>query len=196
VKRLNRIHLGIIGAVIGGIVIAIAGIPLFNGETASDTDTLPIVKRAVGEASFATTDIEDVKDTVIFTIRGETLSVGDPIPWIDNAGYEHGAIPVEIKVHEIYKGNWDKEVFTIYLDSVNIEGVYYINPAEPFFEKGEKVIIHVAEDNNIDAKGIEHYYQVQLGIYGKYQVSEDEDKAYNEKYHDGVSVEFAANQAN
>ncbi len=74
-------HLGIIFAVIGGIVIAIASTTLFNGETTSGTDTSPpVVRRAVGEVSFATTNIENVKDTVIFTIKGETLSVGDPIP--------------------------------------------------------------------------------------------------------------------
>src|SRR5690606_22557288 len=150
-------HHGIIFVVIGRIVNAIVFRTLFNGEKTSYTDTSPpVVRRAAGEASFATTNIENVKDTVIFTIKGETLSVGDPIPWIDNAGYEHAAIPVEIRVQEIHKGNWNEEVFTIYLDSVNIAGVYYINPAEPTFDKGEKVIVHVAEENNIKIKGTEH----------------------------------------
>jgi hypothetical protein len=150
------------------------------------------VKPTAGEASFATTNISDVKDKVLFTIRGKVIEVGNPIQWIDNAGNTHGAIPVQIELIDSLKGNLKKgELFTVYIDSIFIDDQYWLSTYEPQFEIGEEVLIHIAKSEiSLDDK--EMFY-VELGHYGKYQIKDG--KAYNEKFPYGKSLVQAENEA-
>lgn len=150
------------------------------------------IKPTVGEASFVTTTISDVKDKILFTIRGKVVQVGDPIQWIDNAGNTHGAIPVEIELANSLKGNLKKgELFTVFIDSIFIDNQYWLSTYEPQFEIGEEVLIHVAK-SEIILDGKEMFY-VELGHYGKYQIKDG--KAYNEKFPYGKSLVQAENEA-
>jgi hypothetical protein len=158
------------------------------------TKANPNLVKAVGHASVATTDIGKLKDTIKYTLRGEVLSVGDPIPWIDNAGNNRGAIPIEILVDKKYKGDDGVgKTITLYIQSIEEQGKYYIMPNEPTFELGEQIIVHISEDKELGPDEIAHKYYVELGEYGKYKIINN--KAYNELFPRGVSQDFVGNLA-
>jgi hypothetical protein len=163
--------------------------------TPSDiTKANPNLAKATGHTSVSTTDIRNLKDIVKYTLRGKVLNVGDPIPWVDNAGNNRGAIPVEILVDKQYKGeNGIGKTFTFYIQSIEEQGKYYVMPNEPTFEIGEQIVVHISEDENLGPDYIAHKYYVELGEYGKYKIMNN--KAYNELYQHGVSQDIVGNLA-
>lgn len=163
--------------------------------TPSDiTKANPNLVKAVGHTSVTTTDIRNVKDNIQYTLRGKVLSVGDPILWIDNAGNNRGAIPIEILVDKKYKGDDGiGKTFTFYIQSIEEQGKYYVMPNEPTFEIDEQVIVHISEDAELGPDEIAHKYYVELGEYGKYKIMGN--KAYNELFPNGVSQDFVGNLA-
>jgi len=199
-----RKKLTVAGALIAAAVSLAAAASLGPGGedayTQSDiTKANPNITVSSTEPFLATTDIGDTKETVILTVSGEVLSVGDPIPWTDEADNPLGFVPVTIEIDEkgkddtvgLYLTKGDK--FTVYLGGIWEGGLYFMMDLEPQFEIGETVILHVGKDTNgpqFEDGGI---YFVELGKYGKYKVIGD--KAYNEKYPQGRSLEDALDEA-
>ncbi len=145
-------------------------------------------------------DIEKAKNHVILTTSGTVLSVGDIINWIESeSGETYGSVPITIKVDEQTK---NKELhlklkkgdeFTFYLGGFYEHGQFYIHSFEPQFEIGEKVLVHIGKANQ-GPVGIDgDNYFVEIGKFGKYKVIED--KAYNEKYPNGKSLDETFNEA-
>lgn len=172
-------------------VMVMSGVP--STYIPSDiSKSSPNIHAGVGTSSLSTTDIRDVKDQVAYTIKGNVLKIGDPVPWTDNAGNEKGAIPVTILVDKAYKGKLDHgKTFTVYLDGIKIDGEYHLPPGEALFEIGENVLIHAALSNT--GPDIQDVYYVKLGQFGKYKIVDD--KAYNEKSPYGITIDSAAKQA-
>lgn len=145
-------------------------------------------------------DIEYVKQYVDLTVSGKVVSVGDPIPWTDESGTVHGAIPITIEVDKKSKDKTSKlklkkgDLFTFNIDSLYHDGEFYIWQHEAQFELDEKTLVHItnAEEgpNGVDGDN----YSTILGKYGKYKVVGD--KAYNEEHKNGKSLDKTFNEAN
>lgn len=139
-------------------------------------------------AMWKTTDISEIKHTIVATFRGTVTDIGEPIDWHDNVGVTHGAIPVTIRIVENSKNTEGKnyqsnDLFTFYVDSSKINEMYYIASYEPEFEVGEEIIVHIAKSHlGPMGEGGDNYF-VELGDFGKYKIIDQ--KAYNEKYHEG-----------
>lgn len=196
------IAVAVIAMVIIGITNQSNDVSSYDQTMSGDTTYVPsdITKanpnlvKAVGHTSVTTTNINNLKDNIKYTLRGKVLNVGDPIPWVDNAGNNRGAIPIEILVDKKYKGDDGVgNTFTFYIQSIEEQGKYYIMPNEPTFEIGEQIIVHISEDNELGPDEIAHKYYVELGEYGKYKVINN--KAYNELFPRGVSQDFVGNLA-
>ena len=143
-------------------------------------------------------DIGYTKDTIVLTLSGTVLSVGDPINW-NHEGHKYGSVPVTIEIDKKTKDhNTDVKIetddlFTFYLGGMYEQNKHYINGFEPQFEIGEDVIVHIAKDY-IGPDGLDgNNYFVELGMFGKYKIIEE--KAYNEKYPTGKSLYSAFNEA-
>ncbi len=95
---MNRKKLVIISSLVA-VAISMAFIYSFEEYVYVQSDitkanpNLKVGKTAVSMA----TDIEGSKEYIILTILGPVTSVGDPIPWTDEAGNKHGAIQKTIK---------------------------------------------------------------------------------------------------
>lgn len=137
-------------------------------------------------------DIEKTKDTVVRTLSGKVLSVGDIVDW-EYEGDKYGAVPVTIKVDEIAKIQDDAtndvqsgDSFTFYLGGIYEMNQHYIDNFEPQFEIGEEVIVHVGKaDQGPNGSDGDNYF-VELGMYGKYRIVDE--KAYNENYPTGKPI--------
>lgn len=149
-------------------------------------------------ASWETTNISKIKQTVLSTFRGTVTSIEDPIDWSDNVGVVHGAIPITIDVtkntKDVEKNKYKKgDSFTFYVDSIKLDESYIISSYEPEFEVGEDVIVHIAKSKlGPMGEGGNNYF-VELGDFGKYKIKDD--KAYNEKFSQGKSIEKALKEA-
>ena len=188
------------------IAVTISMVTIFSFEmspneyvyTQSDiTKANPNLRVAPAEYSMLE-DITQTKETVMLTLLGTVLSVGDPIPWTDDASNKLGYIPVSIRVDEIGKNastelkldNGDE--FTFYLGGSYEGGQYFIDGFEPQFEIDEQSIIHIG--TAVDGPQLDGgYYFVELGKHGKYKVVED--KAYNEKHIFGKSLDKVLNES-
>lgn len=144
-------------------------------------------------------DIEKTKNTVVLTLSGRVLSVGDLIDW-EYEGDKYGAVPVTIKVGEVAKIQADAahsvqkgDSFTFYLGGIYEMDRHYINSFEPQFEIGEEVVVHVGRANQGPKGPDGDNYFVELGMYGKYRVVEG--KAYNENYPTGKSLRDVYDEA-
>lgn len=139
-----------------------------------------------GGSSFDTTNIVDVKDSVLYTIQGTVLSIGTPIDYtmpLPTAIFEdgeeyyepHGAVPVTISVDKVHKGELNVGEFTFYLRSIkNPDGKYYLTPSQPQFELNEKVIVHISRNDDFaEFVGVDDYYYVVLLQYGKYKIQDN-----------------------
>lgn len=153
---------------------------------------------APSTASWETTNISKIKQTVLLTFRGTVTSIGDPLDWTDNVGVVHGAIPITI---DVTKNTKDVEKirykvgdsFTFYVDSIKLGESYIISSYEPEFEVGEDVIVHIAKAQlGPMGKNGDNYF-VELGDFGKYKIKDG--KAYNEKFAQGKSIEMALKEA-
>lgn len=83
--------------------------------------------------------------------------------------------------------------FTFYLGGLYEQGQYYVHSFEAQFEIGEHVLVHIGKANQgPDGQNGENYF-VELGKFGKYKVIED--KAYNEKYPNGKSLDKTFSEA-
>lgn len=144
-------------------------------------------------------DIEKTKNTVVFTLSGRVLSVGDLIDW-EYEGNKYGSVPVTIKVEEVAKIQDDAarnvqkgDSFTFYLGGIYEMDRHYIDNFEPQFEIGEEVVVHVGKSYQ-GPKGLDgDNYFVELGMYGKYRIVEG--KAYNENYPTGKSLQDVYDEA-
>jgi hypothetical protein len=151
-------------------------------------------------ASYVTTDIRDVKDKIKMTIRGTVISVGDPVNWDDTTinpetkQYvpESVKVPIQIqvdkanKVNDVNKG----DVVTIYVFGDRV-GKQLALEAGLNFETGEKVLVHVGEENLPgNGKSVLH---VVLGSYGKYTIQDN--VAYNEHNKNGKEIAAAVSEA-
>ena len=144
-------------------------------------------------------DIEKTKDTVVLTLSGKVLSVGDLIDW-EYEGDKYGAVPVTIKVTEVAKIRDDAtrnvqrgDSFTFYLGGIYEVDQHYLDNFEPQFEIGEEVIVHVGKADQGPKGSDGDNYFVELGMYGKYRIVED--KAYNENYPTGKSLQDVYDEA-
>ena len=170
------------------------------------TKANPNILVGSGEGSWTTTNIEDVKDQVIFTIKGTVLSVDNPIDWKSGVFHEyveedgqriqeeqiHGYIPITISIEDVYKGNLTDETFTFYVQSFKFDGQYSVFSDSPNFEIGEKVLVHLAYyDKGPFPDG--HYY-VKLSQFGKYQLNED-DVAFNVHQPNGIPINIVAGKS-
>ena len=144
-------------------------------------------------------DIEKTKNTVVLTLSGGVLSVGNLVDW-EYEGDKHGAVPVTIKVEEVAKiqagaaRNVQKgDLFTFYLGGIYEMDRHYIDNFEPQFEIGEEVVVHVGKaDQGPKGPDGDNYF-VELGMYGKYRIVEG--KAYNENYPAGKSLQDVYDEA-
>ena len=138
-------------------------------------------------------DIEKTKDTVVLSLSGKVLSVGDIIDW-EYKGDKYGAVPVTIKIDnvaKIQKGTAPNvqrgNAFTFYLGGIYEIDQHYIHTFEPQFEIGEDVIVHIGKGNQGPKGPDGDNYFVELGMYGKYRIVGD--RAYNENYLTGRSLQ-------
>ena len=150
--------------------------------------------------SLATTDIAETKNTVVLTVVGKVLSVGDPIDWIDESENQIGFVPVTIELEKKFKDKTEGiklkkgSQFTVYLNGIYEGGEFYLPDLEPQFEIGERVLLHVGHDKNGPNFEDDGIYFVELGKFGKYKVVYD--KAYNIKNKEGKSLDKVFNEAN
>lgn len=159
------------------------------------TKANPNIKVSVGDVSMES-DITQFKKTVLLTLEGTITNIDDPIAWTDETGQEHGAIPITMKVEKNTKINKETneriekgDTFTFYLDGLYHQGDYYLWNFEPQFEIGERSIVHLGKGYQGPLGENGDNYFVELGLYGKYKVVDD--KAYNEKFPNGKSVNLA-----
>jgi len=156
-----------------------------------------------GEASMSTTNIEDVKDQIQYTIRGTVVNIGNLEEWIDPTPQpeelqkimgQNVKIPVDIAVTQIGKTKLDLkvgEIITVKVLGRLIDNTLYLNPNSPQFEVGEDVIVHVSIDpNDIIEKDFKF---VQLGEHGKFKIQDG--KAFNAKYPHGRDLVKTLNEA-
>ena len=143
-------------------------------------------------------DITLAKNTIVLTLLGTILSVGDPIPWTDDADNKLGYVPITIQVDGIGKNASTElkidtgDTFTFYLGGSYEGGLYFVDGFEAQFEIDEQSLIHIG--NAVNGPELEGgFYFVELGKYGKYKVVED--KAYNEKYIYGKSLDKVFDEA-
>ena len=168
-------------SVIGGISVVFAIIAFTgmydNDILVSDSDMMtpympsnitkanPNILVGSGNGSWRTTNISDVADSIVYTIEGTVIKVGDPIEWFEpgTSGRGHGTVPITISVDEVYKGNVESETFTFFIngmlvipgltiddkpsDSSPENRIFYLFPWEPQFEIGEKVIVHLTKNS-------------------------------------------------
>jgi len=155
-----------------------------------------------GDATMLTTNIEDVKSQVQYTIRGTVVNIGklkewtDPTPQPDELRKLMGKsvmIPIDIKVTQVKKDKSDlknDEIITVNVLGHLIENTLYLNPNSPQFEIGEDVVVHISVDpNDIIEKDFKF---VQLGEYGKYSIQDG--KAFNAKYSHGRDIAKALDE--
>ena len=158
--------------------------------TSSDiTKANPNLTMALGIADMLT-DIERTKDSVLFTVYGEILKVGDPIPWTDESGNSLASIPVHMVVKNASKdtdpdmGLKPHDEFVFYLSGGAERDIIYVDVWQPQFEIGENVILHIGKtDDTYGPATVNDLYYVVIGMYGKYKVIDG--KAYNENYPTG-----------
>lgn len=144
-------------------------------------------------------DIEKTKNTVVLTLSGTVLSVGDLVDW-EYEGDKYGAVPVTIRVEGVAKIQSDAtrnvqkgDSFTFYLGGMYEMDRHYIHNFEPQFEIGEEIVVHVGKaDQGPKGPDGDNYF-VELGMYGKYRIVEG--KAYNENYPAGRSLQDVYNEA-
>ena len=143
-------------------------------------------------------DITHTKKTVVMTVSGMVLAVGDPIPWIDYANNELGYVPITIEVDRKSKdtndfGSKKGDNITFYVGGGYEGGQFFVDGFEAQFEIGEKVLVHLgkATDGPPLEKGGYHF--VELGKYGKYKVIGD--KAYNEHHKNGKLLDKTFDEA-
>jgi len=163
-----------------------------------------IIRQGMSQWQTAPTNIEAVKDKVIYTIQGTVLSIGDPIDRPTGIFYEYnekgtddyikvegmmGHFPITISVDQLYKGEFTSDEITFYLklNKNNLEDYYFIFDYQPNFEVSEKILVHLGhsdidftDDINFD----------MLGLYGKYQINDD--LAFNSLNKNGISIDQAA----
>ena len=158
--------------------------------TSSDiTKANPNLTMALGIANMLT-DIELTKDSVLFTVYGEILKVGDPIPWTDEGRNSLTSIPVHMVVKNVSKDT-DPDMdlkpddeFVFYLSGGAERNIIYVDVWQPQFEIGENVILHIGKtDDTYGPVTVNDLYYVVIGMYGKYKVIDG--KAYNENYPTG-----------
>ncbi len=144
-------------------------------------------------------NIEHAKDTVVLTLSGTVLSVEDLVDW-EYKGNKYGSVPITIEVDKNTKINTEtkhqiqkEDSFTFYLSGIYEMDQHFIDNFEPQFEIGEKVIVHIGKSDQGPNGPDGTNYFVELGKYGKYKVVGD--KAYNEKYPNGKSLDKAFNEA-
>jgi hypothetical protein len=141
------------------------------------------------ESLWSATNIEDVKDEVVYTIQGKVLSIGDPIDWNRGNGVSLltgsetiiGYIPITISVDNVYKGKLGDDEFTFYVGSQKDSNLYRISNESAHFEIGENVLVNLSlyklgegslthlepDENSPFPDG--HYYP-KLAHFGKYQL--------------------------
>ncbi len=144
-------------------------------------------------------DIEKTKDTVVLTLSGTVLSVGNIIDW-EYKGDKYGAVPVTIEIDKNTKTTIDTtnpiqkgDSFTFYLGGIYEMEQHYIDNFEPQFEIGEHIVVHIGKSEQGPKGPSGDNYFVELGKHGKYKVIGD--KAYNEKHKEGKSLDLAFNEA-
>ena len=201
---MNKQKLAIVSifAVVAVSLVTVTSLQSPDGEyvyVQSDiTEANPNIVVAPTHATVASEKIGDVKHSVVLTVKGTVLSVGDPIDWIDESRNPLGFVPVTIEVDEKSKNTADLKLqksdhFTVYLSGVYESDIFYMHGFEPQFEIGEEVLLHVGYDNNgPDFKDAGLYF-VELGKHGKYKIVGE--KAYNDKNKDGKSLDKAFNEA-
>jgi len=150
------------------------------------------------EIFWATANIEDVKDDVVFTLQGTVLSIDDPIDWttgtvsaVTNELQTMGFVPITMSVDKVHKGNLTEETFTFYVSSHKYNDHYNFSPDGPNFEIGEKVLVHLAH-SNLGSFPDGHYY-VKLSQFGKYQINEN-NIAFNIHHPNGVPLDSVAGE--
>ncbi|MEM4320003.1 MAG: hypothetical protein QXT32_06495 [Candidatus Nitrosocaldaceae archaeon] len=199
------------------VLLSLHAEPNYNEQTSMKIKGYDI-KKAIGSASMPY-QVKDVKDQVIYTIRGEVVDIREPLIWLDKYPVaERGMIPVDIKVKEVYKGDIKSDnIITLYVgtikdlpteqqlaDGVIVDNSTYILPYEAVYEIGEDVLVHVMhatidpESKYIDELLAKEYanhkvYGTALGKYGKYTIKDG--LAYNENYPYGVPIIYVAYEA-
>ncbi len=170
---------------------------------------------------WATQDVKDVKDDVVYTILGTISSVGyddEPIEWTyGNPDLPRkqilGFIPITISVDTIYKGNLVDDTFTFYLTLNKIDGTcpncgeFNVIPDSKKYKIGEKFLFHFQHlDIGPFPDGV---YIVTLGQYGKYHIvtvdgtrdfditsiSSDDLLAFNPHYPEGIPLDSISREA-
>ncbi|MGI0008490.1 MAG: hypothetical protein ACRD92_02610 [Nitrosopumilaceae archaeon] len=156
-----------------------------------------------GDSTILTTNIEDVKNQVQYTLRGTVVNIGELEEWIDPTPQteelqkimgKNVKFPVDIEVTQVRKAKSDLkvgEIFTVNVLGRLIDNTLYLNPNSPQFEVGEDVIVHVSIDpNDIIEKDFKF---VQLGEYGKYKIQDG--MAFNAKYPHGRDLVKALDES-
>ena len=157
-----------------------------------------------GHELWKTTDVNDVKDDVVYTIEGQVLSIDEPVDWdtgviLSTVQMDDGSpnaqilgfIPITISIANMHKGDLSDNVFTFYVASNKINNQYYIFEDSANFEIGENVIVHLAHyDDGPFPDG--HYYSV-LSKFSKYQIIND--FAFNANHQNGISITSVVTEA-
>jgi|APSaa5957512535_1039671.scaffolds.fasta_scaffold28012_1 hypothetical protein len=89
------------------------------------TDVIPNTVLGGNEGTWRTTNIEDVKNEVDYTIEGKVQEFGTPIEITDRNNQGGAAIPITISVDKLYKSTWSEPTFTFYLPAMII-----LNPSQ------------------------------------------------------------------
>lgn len=199
--KISNNRCAVIAAVISVGAFASFGLP--SGEyvyVQSDiTKANPNINIAPATYSLATTEIEETRHSVVLTVSGQVVSIGDIIPWTDESGNELGFVPVTVEINQKVKDEITNSSlkrgseFTVYLGGVYEGGAFFLHGFEPQFEIGENVILHIGHDQNGPEFVDDGIYFANLGKYGKYKVVDN--IAYNEKFNEGIPVSEALNKS-
>lgn len=155
-----------------------------------------------GDASMLTTNIEDVKSLVQYTVRGTVVNIGNFEKWADPTPQpeelqkimgQNVKIPIDIKVTQVKKDKSDLnngDIITVKVLGRLVDNTLYLYPNSPQFEIGEDVVVHISVDpNDIIEKDFKF---VQLGEYGKYKIQDG--KAFNSLYPHGKDITKALSE--
>lgn len=209
---MKNTYLVTITAVIGMAAVSLLLVSDMHPSNTTDASYVPSnIAHSLGsvtdvvqdDASWTTTDIKKVKDSVDYTIRGTVVHISEPVLWTDptpkSDGYvetrgKNVKIQVNIEVDEVGKANSPLDrgsVVTVVITGKLLNDVLYLDGGEEHYELGERVIVHLARDPH-NIMGDDVLY-VKLGEFGKYKIQND--RAYNEQFPEGRSISSVMSEA-
>jgi len=163
--------------------------------------------RGSNDNFWKTLNIEDVKDDVVYTIRGTVVSIGDNIVEWDNnevmlngdngknifVPMIYGFVPITITVQDVYKGDYTDETFIFYLQSTKQHNSdkYELFSHAPDFEINDDILVHLAKVN--EGPFEDGFYLPIFGKHSTYHIIDN--TAFSERHSQGISINTISGEA-